>query len=222
VCVRNAVLQIDFFPVFYVHLLKKTEIEKQNNHIYFYKDVNTESCLELNKKIIELNKELLKYSIDYDCSPPNIYLHINSNGGELFAAFSTVDTIKNSKIPIKSLLSLLHLCNILKSHNRYGVYRINNIDDSLLFINNILHSTELDKPAEINKQILALPKVNLSEIPNVKSVGYIQFFTVGHNLIIPSEDELAKKLNPELAKKLYKELSFFDKKNFAASVFVEQ
>jgi ATP-dependent protease ClpP protease subunit len=85
-------------------LPKSNEIEKQNNHIYFYKDVNTESCLELNKKIIELNKELLKYSIDYDCSPPNIYLHINSNGGELFAAFSTVDTIKNSKIPIISII----------------------------------------------------------------------------------------------------------------------
>jgi ATP-dependent Clp protease protease subunit len=51
-----------------------------------------------------MNKELLKHSIEYDCPPPNIYLHINSYGGDLLAAFSTVDVIKNSRIPIVSIV----------------------------------------------------------------------------------------------------------------------
>ena len=74
------------------------------NHIYFYSSVTQKSCLELNQRINKLNIELLQYSIEYGCQVPNIYLHINSYGGSLFAAFSTIDTIKNSKIPIVSII----------------------------------------------------------------------------------------------------------------------
>ena len=70
--------------------------DKENNHIYFYTDVNQDTCLDLNRKITALNKELLKYAIEYDCEPPNIYLHINSYGGCLFSAFSVIDTIKKT------------------------------------------------------------------------------------------------------------------------------
>lgn len=78
--------------------------DKDKNHIYFYGDVDSDSCLELNRKIGDLNKELLKYAIDFDTPPPNIYLHINSNGGCLFSAMSTVDTIRSSRVPIVSIV----------------------------------------------------------------------------------------------------------------------
>uniref|UniRef100_A0A6C0KCJ9 Protease n=1 Tax=viral metagenome TaxID=1070528 RepID=A0A6C0KCJ9_9ZZZZ len=78
--------------------------DKEKNHIFFYSDVDQNTCLDLNRKINDLNKELLKYAIDYDCEPPNIYLHINSNGGCLLSALSTVDAIKNSRIPIISIV----------------------------------------------------------------------------------------------------------------------
>jgi len=81
-----------------------TSMDKDKNHIYFYSDVDQYSCLELNKKINDLNKELMQYAIEYETEPPNIYLHINSFGGSLFAAFSTIDTIINSKIPIISII----------------------------------------------------------------------------------------------------------------------
>lgn len=85
--------------------LMPTEVsDKENNHIYFYTDVNQDTCLDLNRKITALNKELLKYAIEYDCEPPNIYLHINSYGGCLFSAFSVIDTIKNSRVPIVSIV----------------------------------------------------------------------------------------------------------------------
>ena len=88
-----------------INLLKlQTTIDKEKNHIYFYSDVDQFTCLELNRKINELNKELMLYAIEYDVEPPNIYLHINSFGGSLFAAFSTIDTIINSKIPIISII----------------------------------------------------------------------------------------------------------------------
>lgn len=78
--------------------------DKDKNHIYFYGDVDSDSCLDLNRKITDLNKELLKYAIDFDAPPPNIYLHINSNGGCLLSAMSTVDTIRSSRVPIVSIV----------------------------------------------------------------------------------------------------------------------
>lgn len=80
------------------------ESEKEKNHIYFYGDVTPQSCLGLNRKINNLNKELLKHSIEFDCPPPNIFLHINSNGGCLLSAMSCVDTIRNSRVPIVSIV----------------------------------------------------------------------------------------------------------------------
>jgi ATP-dependent protease ClpP protease subunit len=79
-------------------------ISRNKNHIYFYDDVTTETCLELNKTIIELAKELQRHSLEYDTKPAKIYLHINSDGGELLACFSTIDYIKNSPIPIVSII----------------------------------------------------------------------------------------------------------------------
>ena len=70
-------------------LLKDPVIDSDKNHIYFYTDVTQESCLDLNRKINDLNKELLKHAIEYDCPPPSIYLHINSTGGDLLSSFGT-------------------------------------------------------------------------------------------------------------------------------------
>jgi ATP-dependent protease ClpP protease subunit len=85
-------------------LMQKPDTEKDKNHLYFYTDVTQESCLDLNRKINDLTKELLKHAIEYDCPPPSIFLHINSLGGDLLAGFSVVDTIKNSRVPIVSII----------------------------------------------------------------------------------------------------------------------
>jgi ATP-dependent protease ClpP protease subunit len=79
-------------------------ISKSKNHIYFYDDVTTETCLELNRTLIEMAKELQRHSLEYDTKPAKIYLHINSDGGELLACFSTVDYIKNCPIPVVSII----------------------------------------------------------------------------------------------------------------------
>jgi ATP-dependent protease ClpP protease subunit len=79
-------------------------ISKSKNHIYFYDDVSTETCLELNRTLIEMAKDLQRHSLEYDTKPAKIYLHINSNGGELLACFSTVDYIKNCPVPVVSII----------------------------------------------------------------------------------------------------------------------
>lgn len=96
--------KLDFSKIFGFGGSSHSGISRNHNHIYFYTDVSTESCLELNKELVHLTKELQRHSLEYDCKPPKIYLHINSYGGELLACFSTVDYIKNSPIPIVTII----------------------------------------------------------------------------------------------------------------------
>lgn len=68
------------------------------NQIFFYGEIDDSSCLELNKVLFELDVRLqnLKNALGSDYNPV-IHLHINTYGGSIYAAFSTVDTIKNLK-----------------------------------------------------------------------------------------------------------------------------
>lgn len=74
-----------------------------NNDLYFYSDVNNESCFLLNKSISDLSRQLLISQITFNLqTPPPINLYINSDGGELFGALSIVDRIKTNKVPVHS------------------------------------------------------------------------------------------------------------------------
>lgn len=95
------------------HLARQDKSEKIScidNHIYFYSDVNSVTILELNKTILRLNKDLLYFKNNVKCEYDvnivdlKIYLHINSMGGYVTDAFSGVDCILNSQIPIISII----------------------------------------------------------------------------------------------------------------------
>lgn len=74
-----------------------------SNDIYFYSDVNNESTFIVNKSITDLSKQLLITQITFDMpDPAPIKLYINSDGGEVFGALSTVDRIRTSKVPVHS------------------------------------------------------------------------------------------------------------------------
>jgi len=79
-------------------------VKKEFNRIYFYADVNDESCLELNRQLKVTEKELLCLAHNYSCTPPPIFIHINSNGGDIFAAMSVIDTIRLCKVKTISIV----------------------------------------------------------------------------------------------------------------------
>ncbi len=81
----------------------------EDNHIYFYDHVNAKNILTLIKYIKNLNIKLLliktEFEIKYNSATNlSIYLHINSCGGYITDALAGVDCIKNSKVPIISIV----------------------------------------------------------------------------------------------------------------------
>jgi ATP-dependent Clp endopeptidase proteolytic subunit ClpP len=78
-------------------------VKSNTNNLYFYADVDTSTCMELNKHLRELDKRLRKVDIDYDVTP-RIKLRLNTYGGEIMAAFSSVDTIRDIKTPVDTYI----------------------------------------------------------------------------------------------------------------------
>ena len=81
-----------------------TYISIDRNNIYFNGPITFESCIELRKKIIELDELGKIYRIEYKTDPPPINLHIQSLGGTLLNSLYIVDLIKNSETPINTYI----------------------------------------------------------------------------------------------------------------------
>ena len=79
-------------------------VEVSHNKIYFYADITRPEILKLNKYLDSLEKKILTNSILLNSEPCDIYLHINSFGGSLFAGLAGVDYIKKCKIPIHTTI----------------------------------------------------------------------------------------------------------------------
>ena len=83
----------------------KDRVEVYNNDIYFYAEVKRANNLTLNKKIVETANKYSNISNSLNlesCIPIN--LHINSYGGSVFAGFSSVDYILQSRAPITTII----------------------------------------------------------------------------------------------------------------------
>jgi ATP-dependent protease ClpP protease subunit len=78
-----------------------SSVEFELNTIYFYSSVTQQDNFMLNKYLAKLNRDLpivqQKYKLE---SPIPIHLRINSYGGSVFAAFSTLDYMNQTEIPI--------------------------------------------------------------------------------------------------------------------------
>lgn len=71
--------------------------------IYYYSDINRKSILEFIEKLKKLETELLKKAIDLPGYNPSIKVHIQSDGGDIFAGMSGMDTLKESKVHITTV-----------------------------------------------------------------------------------------------------------------------
>ena len=84
--------------------LKDGTVYTEENHIYFYSEVSKKTMLELNREINKLSTKLLDIKNRFSIKAPPIYLHINSFGGSIFAAMSTVDTIIDCPVDVYTII----------------------------------------------------------------------------------------------------------------------
>lgn len=65
------------------------------NKIFFYGEIDDQMCLDLNRILVELDAKLQNTkNVLGEEYTPIIHLHLNTPGGSIYAAFSTVDTIR--------------------------------------------------------------------------------------------------------------------------------
>lgn len=83
---------------------KEHFINSSDNNIYFYSEINKKTIFDLNKEIRYVSQNMLDVANRYDINPPPIKLHINSNGGSIFAAMACVDTILSCPVEIHSII----------------------------------------------------------------------------------------------------------------------
>jgi ATP-dependent protease ClpP protease subunit len=76
----------------------------RDNHIYFYCTVTKKNIVRLITSLRDVSKKLQYIRSDLGAENLKIYLHINSNGGSVFAALAAIDTIISSPIPIVSIV----------------------------------------------------------------------------------------------------------------------
>ncbi len=79
-------------------------VDTSHNRIYFYSGVTRPKILKLNKYLFNLNINMLSKTGPLEYEPPPIKLHINSYGGSVFAGLAALDYIKNSKIPVHTII----------------------------------------------------------------------------------------------------------------------
>lgn len=73
----------------------------QTNQLFFYSDVTRESIYNLNRQMVEVEKQLRLVQIQYNIPVvPPIELYISSEGGEIYSGFTAVDRILSSKVPV--------------------------------------------------------------------------------------------------------------------------
>lgn len=92
-------IQPDYFKL---KEIEKTYITVDNNNIYFYGQVTSESCRLLAEKLNELNKNAKIFKDTLNENPPEINLHIQSPGGSLMNTFYIVDLINNLETPVNT------------------------------------------------------------------------------------------------------------------------
>jgi ATP-dependent Clp endopeptidase proteolytic subunit ClpP len=84
--------------------ISEDTVEVAQNRIFFYADVSRMEILKLNKHLDSLEKKVLTNAILLGGEPSNIYLHVNSFGGSLFAGLAAVDYIRKCKVPVHTII----------------------------------------------------------------------------------------------------------------------
>lgn len=80
------------------------KITRENNHIYFYAEVDRQNIFELIELIRKCELDNIVFAHKTCVEDIPIYLHISSYGGLLFDAFTAIDVIQSCRVPVYTII----------------------------------------------------------------------------------------------------------------------
>lgn len=80
------------------------KITRESNHIYYHSEVDRDSIFDLCALLREVEEDNMFIAYKMHLDPVPIYLHINSYGGSIFAAFAAIDCINACKVPVYTII----------------------------------------------------------------------------------------------------------------------
>ena len=110
-------------------------IEVVENRIYFYSDINTDKILQLNRNLRNKGIDLQREAMVQNREPADIYLHIQSYGGSIFAGMAGMDEIIKSIVPVHTMIdgccasaaTFLSVCGKKRFINRHAYMLIHQL-----------------------------------------------------------------------------------------------
>lgn len=78
-------------------------VERLDNSIYFYDEINRKSILKFMIELKEATKEIQKQAFDTG-STGRINLHICSYGGSVFEGLAAMDVVKSNPVPVTTII----------------------------------------------------------------------------------------------------------------------
>jgi ATP-dependent Clp protease protease subunit len=80
------------------------DIYREDNHIYFYTDIERNAISRLSTLLRSAEEYCIVMGLRLRMDTIPIYLHIYSNGGCIYSAFSVMDLIQSLKVPVYSVI----------------------------------------------------------------------------------------------------------------------
>lgn len=74
------------------------------NHIYFNNDITSDSAFELCKELRNVETKIKTLMTSLNIEKQAIYLHITTDGGLIYSAFSIIDCIKSLSLPVYTIV----------------------------------------------------------------------------------------------------------------------
>ena len=80
-------------------------VEVQFNRIYYYGEIQRDGICQLCRELKQLESKMIKLKYDYQLNKcPNIYIYIQSEGGDAFVGLNAMDTIRSCKVPVVTVV----------------------------------------------------------------------------------------------------------------------